>query len=257
VSDVVLPHLALQSVTGRSALGSLGGAHPMSFDLMAGQIGVVFGGKETSSLFRLIMGSGLIESGEIVLFGSIVRDKDDQGDMAFWRQRIGFGFREKGLISNLSIMDNVDLPARYHGYYVKGIPAQSYAEHALAESGVDPRVWDVRPSRISWEVRKRVLLARAIVLRPKILILDDPSALMASTSMPELLRWLFRQKDKGTAILCGTNDYPFGLAVADWVLNPRTNMPTTDYRSFIDEAWIDSAALLRKAAERRSTWRSA
>lgn len=246
MTDSVVPHLALCDVVGRSELGRLGGVHPICFDLCAGQVGVVLGGKETSSLFRLIMGSGSVESGAITLFGGLVRDNRENCDLTVWRQRIGFGFREKGLISNLSIIDNVDLPARYHGYYGKSIPAYAYAEHALAETGVDPRVWDVRPTRISWEIRKRVLLARAIVLRPKIIILDDPSALIASTALPELLRWFQRQKAKGTAILCGTNDYPFGLAVADWVLNPRTNTPTTDYASFIDQAWLSSAALLKQ-----------
>ena len=255
MTEAPIPHLSLRNLTGRSPLGSLGGVHPICFDLLAGQVGVVFGGKETSSLFRLIMGSGIIEAGEIALFGGMIRDQRESVDLSVWRQRIGFGFREKGLISNLSIIDNVDLPARYHGYYGKGISAYSYAEHALAESGVDPRVWDVRPSRISWEIRKRVLLARAIVLRPKVILLDDPSALIASTALPELLRWFQRQKSKGTAILCGTNDYPFGLAVADWALSPRTNTATTDYASFVDPTWIASAALLKQTiAPREPTW---
>lgn len=240
--------LVLEQVQGKSDLGSLGGAHPIELTLHAGEVGVVFGGKETSSLFRLVMGSGSLSHGRMVLDGRFERTAASRpAQLVGWRQQIGFAFREKGLISNLTIMENVDLPARYHGHYAKGVAPRSLAEYALAETGVDPRVWSVRPSRISWEIRKKVLLARALVLKPKILILDDPSALLASTSLPELIRWIDRQKAKGTAILIGTNDYPFGLAVAGWVLNPRSNRPTTEYHEFIASTWLESAAILKKA----------
>jgi len=238
--------LELRNVVGRSTLGALGATFPINFGLKAGDVGVVFGGKETSSLFRLVMGSGELESGEIVLEDSMKRDRSSRPDhdVAAWRKRIGFAFREKGLLSNLTLFDNVDLPAKYHGLYRKGgVKPGALAERAMKELEVDPEIWKVRPNRISWEVRKKVLIARAIVLSPKVLILDDPSALIATPQVPFLVRWIRQEKAKGTAILIGTNDYPFGLAVADWVLHPITNDVTTKY-DFIDDAWIKSAELL-------------
>ncbi len=240
------PQLELRQVVGSSPLGPLGNVHPLDFALLGGQVGVVFGGKETSSLFRLIMGTGKIDQGELVLEGTHVRDaKSNDKGLSAWRQRIGFGFREKGLLSNLTLMDNVDLPAKYHDRYHEGMTKNEIAISALRQAGIPENLWHVRPDRINWEIRKRVLLARSIVLDPRVLILDDPSALIASPTMPAMLNWLFEQKAKGRGILIGTNDYPFGLAAADWVLHPETNRITTDYRDFIADEWIKSADILR------------
>lgn len=245
------PQLEMRSLIGSSQLGPLGDTHPLNFCLRAGECGVIFGGKETSSLFRLIMGNGLIDSGAMLLENHYIRDAAAGiagNDLSQWRQRIGFGFREKGLLSNLSLIDNVDLPAKYHDRYGPGMQPGEIARRALREADVDEAQWSWRPDRITWEVRKRVLLARSTVLDPKVLILDDPSALLASPMMPELMGWIAKQKERGRGVLIGTNDYPFGLAVADWVLHPKTNTMVTHYDDFLDAAWIKSAALLKSLA---------
>lgn len=237
--------LALNGVIGHSALGDVGDKHPFNFELKAGQIGVILGGKETSSLFRLILGLGEIAHGTISLGGRVALDANsDAAAVQTLRKEIGFGFRDRGLLSNLTVLDNVDLPAKYHGRYLPGEKPGSHGERALKELDVDPAVWRERPSNVTWEVRKRVLLARAIVLVPKVLVLDDPSALFASPHIPELMAWLHGQKTRGTAILIGTNDYAFGLAVADWVLHPKTLDAVNKYDDFVDATWIQSAKLL-------------
>lgn len=237
--------LALDGVIGHSPLGDVGDKQAINFELQAGQIGVILGGKETSSLFRLILGLGEIAHGTICLNGRIALAVNaSAAAVQSLRKEIGFGFRDRGLLSNLTVLDNVDLPAKYHGHYVPGEAPGSHGERALRELNVEPAAWRQRPSNITWEVRKRVLLARAIVLRPKVLVLDDPSAMFASPYLPELLAWLHRQKSQGTAILIGTNDYAFGLAIADWVLHPTSLNAVSKYDDFVDPTWIQSAKLL-------------
>lgn len=246
------PQLELKSLVGRSPLGVLGGETPFNLALHAGECGVVFGGKETSSLFRLIMGSGSIALGAIIVEGKYVRDSLSAGterDLSAWRQRIGFGFREKGLLSNMTLFDNVDLPAKYHDMYeAAGMQPGEIAGMALTEAEVDRELWNWRPDRINWEVRKRVLLARSVAMDPKVIILDDPSALLASPALPKLMAWINKQKRRGRGVLIGTNDYPFGLAAADWVLHPTRNTMVKEYDDFIDPAWIKCAALLKSMA---------
>jgi ABC-type ATPase involved in cell division len=245
------PQLEMKHVVGSSPLGPLGNTSPLEFCLRAGECGVVFGGKETSSLFRLIMGTGKIDLGAMVLENQYVRDADSRAEgkeLSQWRQRIGFGFREKGLLSNLTLMDNVDLPAKYHDCYAEGMAPGEIAARALTDADVEKAQWNWRPDRINWEVRKRVLLARSIVLDPKVLILDDPSALLSSPTLPKLMRWIEKQKKRGRGVLIGTNDYPFGLAVADWVLHPTKNNAVKDYSDFIEDPWIRSAELLKSMA---------
>lgn len=241
------PALELQGVIGRSALGDVGDKQAINFKLARGEVGVILGGKETSSLFRLIMGLGQIAHGAIKLNGELALDAHaDKHAVQRLRQAIGFGFRDRGLISNLTVLDNVDLPAKYHGHYLPGEAPGTHGVRALKELRVDASDWRLRPSDVTWEVRKRVLLARAIVLAPKVLVLDDPSALFASPYIPELLGWINGQQSKGTAILIGTNDYAFGLAAADWVLHPKTLAAVSHYNDFVDPTWIQSAMLLKE-----------
>lgn len=237
--------LTLHDVIGETPLGQLGHDRPINLTLDEGDVAVIFGGKETSSLFRLIMGLGKIASGRIELLNDAKIDATSSPEeLVAFRQKIGFGFRDKGLLSNLSLLDNVDLPAKYHGRYGKAKKSGSYAEAALTELGVDRSFWQMRPNRISWETRKKVLLARSIVLGAKVLILDDPSIMAASPMVLDLIRWIRGRRELGNAVLVGTNDFPFGIAVADWVLHPKTREPVRRYDDFVDSTWIKSAALL-------------
>lgn len=240
--------LELQGIAGETPLGGQTPAKPISLTLKAGEIGVLLGGKETSSLFRLLLGLGKVDQGEMYFQGQPVLKSG-----ANWtnlRKTIGFGFRDKGLLSNLSLLDNVDLPAKYHGFYSKGqIKPGQLAKDALQELGVDEVYWPLRPSRIGGELRKQVLLARAIVLNPPLLLLDDPAALVPTPFLPSLMSWILRRSRLGTAILVGTNDYPFGLALAKWVLHPEEGTMVHDFTQIVDEAWTQSAKLLLKKLE--------
>ena len=237
--------LELKDVVGSSALGPLGSGPPFNLRLCAGQVGVIFGGEEVSSLLRVILGLGTLTSGEVQVLGRPLLGNEVPGSaVQVFRSEVGFGFREQGLISNLSILDNVDLPAKYHGFYTDLVPERFFAERALLELGVERTQWGLRPSAINGEVRKLVLLARAIVLSPQVLILDDPSAQVSTLVLPELLRFIGRQRDQGTAVLIGTKDLPFGIALADWALHPSRHEMVTTYEDFVDPTWTSSAALL-------------
>lgn len=242
-------HFQIENLRGISSLGATGSNHPYDFTVGTGEVGIVFGGKDTSSLLRLLLGLGTLNSGDVKIAGeSIFRGNLSSEEILSRRQRIGFAFRDKGLISNLSIKDNVDLPAKYHGYYRKGSgnAPGSLAEAALDELEVGRDLWTQRPNRINWEVRKKVLLARSIVLNPSVLILDDPSAMAASPFISFLLKWVLLQKKKGTAILIGSEDYPFSIAIGDWALHPATGTKIKEYSGFIDSCWIESASILKK-----------
>lgn len=242
-------HFQIENLLGTTALGETGSQQPYDFTVGTGEVGIVFGGKDSSSLLRLLLGLGTLKSGDVKIAGeSIFRGNLSSEEFLHRRQQIGFAFRDKGLISNLTIKDNVDLPAKYHGYYSNGSGRKtgSLAEAALEELEIDRALWTVRPNRINWEVRKKVLLARAIVLKPSVLILDDPSAMAASPFVSFLIKWVLLQKKKGTAILIGSEDYPFSIAIGDWALHPVTGTKVTDYNGFIEPCWIESASILKK-----------
>jgi ABC-type transporter Mla maintaining outer membrane lipid asymmetry ATPase subunit MlaF len=246
--------LELDQVLGRTDLGDVSrDGEPLSFGVRPGEIGVVLGGKETSALLRLILGLGTVARGEIRLAdGRSFRAGTREEELNHYRAGIGFGYRDKGLLSNLSVQDNVDLPAKYHGHYRRfpDLGPGALAAKALEDLDVPRELWANRPSRVNNEIRKRVLFARAIVLDPAVLVLDDPPEFIASEALPRLMRWILAQKSKGRALLIGTNNWPVGVALADWVLHPRTGTPVTEYADFVDPAWTKSATLLKERMER-------
>ena len=241
-------HFEIVNLSGTTALGQTGSKTVYNFNVGRGEILVVLGGKESSSLLRLLLGLGTVASGDVRVDGdSLFGSHLSANQILSRRHKIGFAFRDKGLISNLSILDNVDLPAKYHGYYGNNSNHEkgSLAVKALEDIGIPKDLWSVRPNRISGEIRKKVLLARSVVLNPSVLILDDPTAMAASPVVGSLLKWVLQQKQKGTAVLIGTDDYPFGLSIADWVLHPTSGKKVSDYSDFMEPIWIESASILK------------
>jgi ABC-type transporter Mla maintaining outer membrane lipid asymmetry ATPase subunit MlaF len=241
-------HFEILNLAGTTALGQTSASSLYNFTVGRGEILVVLGGKDSSSLLRLLLGLGNVTSGDVRIDGDSLFGKQLSANQILnSRHKIGFAFRDKGLISNLSILDNVDLPAKYHGYYGKNSSLEkgALAVQALEDIGIQRDLWGVRPNRISGEIRKKVLLARSVVLNPSVLILDDPTAMAASPVVGTILKWVLQQKKKGTAVLIGTDDYPFGLSVADSVLHPVTGKKVSEYSDFMDAIWLESASILK------------
>jgi ABC-type ATPase involved in cell division len=239
-------------LAGKSPHGDVGRAGPICFNQLKGQVIGFIDDQEGRRLFRLILGQGDIHAGRISLFDQQFErqpDRNYQDDRAVL-QKIGFGFRDKGLISNRTIFENVDLPARYHGYYQGDIKEGSLAEKCLEELKVPKEHWNSRPPSVNWEVRKRALLARATVLQPKLLLLDDPSCLLDTKVIPEIINWIQLKKSQGVSIIVSSVNIPFTVAVSDFVVNPSTNRLHADAVEFVENTWIESANLLKEFSGR-------
>jgi nitrate/nitrite transport system ATP-binding protein len=247
--DLAAPLLEVDAVEGRAPLGGSSG-RSASFTLRAGEIGVLLGGRDVSVLIRIILGLGELTRGEIRFRGRrVFPQRPGAMDLAHYRQRIGFAFRDKGLLANLDVRDNVDLPAKYHGYYddAKKLEPYALAERALEVLGIPEAAWEARPARLGNVLRKKALFARAIVLTPDLLVMDDPTSLVDSPDLVDVLRFIKGQaREAGRGVLLATNDYPAALAVADWVRREDTGAVVQGYLSFLDPVWLQAAALLKQ-----------
>lgn len=194
-----MPLLAVQNLHKDFSVGAgqVAAVHGVSFELDAGQsmgiIGVSGAGKST--LLHMIGGLETPSSGEVyvrdrALYAAISRDQLEQ-----YRQRdIGFVFQFHYLIAELSALENTMLPLR-----IQRVPASQARQRALAmleRVGLGPRV-DHRPAQMSGGEQQRAALARALVHEPAILLADEPTGNLDSTTGDEigdLLIGLCREK---------------------------------------------------------------
>ncbi|MBI1754198.1 MAG: ATP-binding cassette domain-containing protein [Acidobacteria bacterium] len=127
-------------------------------------------GSGKSRLLRVVAGTERPARGRVAVAGRDLWPGD--GALAHMgRLSLGLAFATGGLLSNLSLRDNIALPMR-----MRGVPAQDWqdrAEGALRRLGLQA-VAGLRPHAVSAAARKLVNLARVLALDPDVILLDDP-----------------------------------------------------------------------------------
>jgi phospholipid/cholesterol/gamma-HCH transport system ATP-binding protein len=127
----------------------------------------------------LYLAGGLIgpDSGEVRL-GGLTVDPARPGDLVLHGIRRGFVFQQGGLVANLTALQNVALPLRYHADRL-GLGEAVIEERArfcLGAVGVEGRHVHSLPGRLSFGIAKRVAFARAMAIEPNFAFFDDPDA---------------------------------------------------------------------------------
>jgi len=154
--------------------------------------------------------AGLLDSfeeGQYLLDGEDVRRLPDRRLSRLRNQKIGFIFQSFNLIPDLDVFDNVDVPLRY-----RGLPAgerDARIEQTLSKLGLVARMRHL-PGQLSGGQQQRVAIARALVGRPQLLLADEPTGNLDSTSARQIMDLLARiNEDEGMTIVMVTHDHEF------------------------------------------------
>jgi putative ABC transport system ATP-binding protein len=198
----------------------------VDIDVGIGEFVAIMGpsGSGKSTLLHVLGGLEKASRGEIWLRGQRV-DKLSTAAWALLRRRhVGFMFQFFNLLSNMTVADNVELPALLAGASPK--QARKRREELLAELGLSDKA-SVAPARLSGGEQQRVALARALANEPSLLLADEPTGNLDSTNTRDVLRLLQRTHARGQAILLVTHDARVA-SMADRVINLFDGMVADD-----------------------------
>jgi len=161
-------------------------------------------GSGKSTLLNVI---GLLDEpskGTVRLAGQPTETLPDREQARIRNRQVGFIFQTFHLISDLNVIDNVEIPLLYRR--MSGSERRTFALRALEQVGLASRVRHF-PSQLSGGQQQRVAIARAIVGRPRILLADEPTGNLDSQMGEEIMSILTGlNEDEKTTIVMVTHD---------------------------------------------------
>jgi putative ABC transport system ATP-binding protein len=164
-------------------------------------------GSGKSTLLNIL---GLLDtptSGNYVLSG-VSTSKMNDDEMAHIRStKIGFIFQSFHLIPRLTAAENVEMPMVLSGLNLK--ERKEKVDNALARVSLTDRS-DHRPEQLSGGQRQRVAIARSIVMEPDVLLADEPTGNLDSTSSKEIIKLIEELNKGGLTLLVVTHDIEMG-----------------------------------------------
>ena len=200
----------------------------VDISIAQGELVAVMGasGCGKSTLLHLLGGLDRPTSGEVHLKGKRVDTLSEAAWAVLRRQQVGFVFQFFNLIGNLTVADNVELPALLAG--VSTSEARRLREKLLTDLGIADKAGSV-PSKLSGGQQQRVALARALVNHPAVLLADEPTGNLDSQSTGEVLGLLKSMNAQGQTILLVTHD-PRVASMADRVVMMRDGQIKSETR---------------------------
>lgn len=177
----------------------------VSFTVAAGELVAIVGpsGSGKSTLLHLM---GTLErptSGRVSVTGLDVSELSDRELASVRATRIGFVFQQFFLAEHSTLLENVADGLLYAGVPVEERRAQ--AARALAAVGLGERL-KARPTQLSGGERQRVAIARALSNRPEIIVADEPTGALDTTSTEQVFAILREIADQGRTVVVVTHD---------------------------------------------------
>lgn len=198
--------LKIQEKNYRSKKTNLSLLHGFDLEVYSGErIAIV--GKSGAGKTTLLNILGLLDrdyNGYYTLFGSSTKEMS-LSQFAEWRnQRIGFVLQESALINTLTIEENIKLPMLYAKLGEKHEPMNF--ESVI--DGIDiAHILNKKPLECSGGEKSRAVFARAVIMKPQLLLCDEPTASLDGENKEKLLSLLYKMNQEyGTTIITVTHD---------------------------------------------------
>lgn len=177
----------------------------VSLQVETGEFVAIIGqsGSGKSTLMNMLGCLDIPTKGTYVLNGKDVSDLSDDELSDVRNNQIGFIFQGFNLISNLTALENVELPLIYRK--VEKSKRRELAKEALRKVGLEQRMKH-KPAEMSGGQQQRVAIARAIAAAPPLILADEPTGNLDSKSTKDIMEILHELNEQGNTIVLITHD---------------------------------------------------
>lgn len=167
-----------------------------NLELEKGESVVVLGksGSGKSVLIKCIIGLIRPDKGSIKIFGRNVPNLDhDELDQI--RAKVGFLFQSNALYDSMTVRENLEFPLRRHWIEVTQDEVDKMVMDALEDVGLEHTI-NMMPVELSGGMRKRVALARTLILKPEIILYDEPTTGLDTITSKEIIELMIEIQQK-------------------------------------------------------------
>ncbi|HKZ36202.1 MAG TPA: ATP-binding cassette domain-containing protein, partial [Chryseolinea sp.] len=191
----------------KKSFGDLKVLTDFNLDLFGRENLVILGrsGSGKSVLIKCMVGLLKADAGEINVLGYDVPTLKGN-DLNELRKQVGFSFQGSALYDSMTVRENLEFPLKRNlGIYDRG-KLDSLVIEALKDVGLEKAV-DKSPAELSGGMKKRVGIARTLILKPKIMLYDEPTAGLDPVTSVEINDLIMEVRDKyNTASIIITHD---------------------------------------------------
>jgi putative ABC transport system ATP-binding protein len=190
----------------------------VSMEIGPGESVAIMGpsGSGKSTLLNLIAGLDRPTSGAVTVGGERVDTLSETGLARYRRRQVGMIFQFFNLLDDMTVLDNVLLPAQLAG--VPAAKARARAGELLAALRIQAHR-DAYPARLSGGERQRVAIARALVNRPALLLADEPTGALDTAAGEAIGELLLDLNSSGQTLILVTHNPDLAARYARRVIN--------------------------------------
>jgi phospholipid/cholesterol/gamma-HCH transport system ATP-binding protein len=175
-----------------------------SMSVSQGENLVILGksGSGKSVLIKCIINLLQPDQGKIVVLGHDISDLD-QDEIDKLRARVGFLFQSNALYDSMTVRENLEFPLRRHWTREeRRRGAESAVKEALEDVGLSHTI-DMMPAELSGGMRKRIALARSLILKPDLILYDEPTTGLDPATAREISELMVsvQKKYKATSVI--------------------------------------------------------